>query len=127
METQKKAKKILVVDDDPEILTLIQRILVKDGHQVFTATNGTAAISLGQQQTFDLILLDIMMPGVDGFEVCRSIQRDQQGKRTPVVFVTAREDSAAMRDGFRAGGTVFLSKPFTATQLLRIVHTMTDK
>ena len=121
------AKRVLVVDDDTDILTLIEKILRREGYEVVTTSEGAAAITLIEEQDFDVILLDIMMPGINGFEVSRGIRRNEKGVRPPVVFVTARDDSESMREGFRSGGTVFLSKPFTASQLLRIVQAMTNR
>lgn len=120
-------KRILVVDDDADIVLMIQRILEKSGFEVARTTEGAEAIRMIEQESFDLILLDIMMPGIDGFEVARSVRRNEKGVRPPVVFVTARDDSESMREGFRSGGTVFLAKPFTASQLLRIVNAMLNR
>ncbi|RME24610.1 MAG: response regulator [Deltaproteobacteria bacterium] len=117
-------KRILVVDDDPDILTLEQRVLTREGFEVVTVDNGKQAIELLSREKFDLVLLDVMMPEVDGFEVSRAFTESGENRRVPVVFVTARDDAGAMREGFSAGGTVFLSKPFTAAQLVRLVHTL---
>ncbi|HOX42087.1 MAG TPA: response regulator [Myxococcota bacterium] len=117
-------KRILVVDDDPDILNLERRVLEREGYEVVTAAEGLAAKQLLQTEAFDLVLLDIMMPGADGFEVSRALPRAKGQRHTPVVFVTARDDPQALREGFRSGGTVFLTKPFTAGQLTRIVHSM---
>jgi CheY-like chemotaxis protein len=118
-------KRILAVDDDVDILNLERRILEHEGYEVVTTASGAAALALLKEQAFDLLLLDIMMPGVDGFEVSRAVPRTPGGQpSTPVVFVTARDDSQALREGFRSGGAVFLAKPFTANQLTRIVRTM---
>ena len=116
-------KQLLVVDDDPDILTLERKILEKAGYEVATAMDGVSAVELVSMTEFDLILLDVMMPGMDGFEVSRQIL-EKKGREIPVGFGTARDDSDSMREGFRAGGSVFLSKPFTANQLLRIVGDM---
>lgn len=116
-------KRLLVVDDDPDILTLERKILEKAGYEVDTAMDGASAVELASMTDFDLVLLDVMMPGMDGFEVSRSLQ-ESKGGALPIVFVTARDDSDSMREGFRSGGSVFLSKPFTANQLLRIVGDM---
>ena len=116
-------KRILVVDDDLDILTLERKILEKAGYDVVTAMDGRSAVELASVSDFDLVLLDVMMPGMDGFEVSRELQ-DKKGGVLPVVFVTARDDSESMREGFRSGGSVFLSKPFTASQLIRIVGDM---
>lgn len=118
--------RILVVDDDSEILTLEKKILERDGYDVTTSDDGAAAIRLLAERDFDLLLLDVMMPGVDGYEVSRSLER-RQGSPVPVVFVTAHDDPESMRKGFRSGGTVFLSKPFTANQLSRLVKSMLDR
>jgi CheY-like chemotaxis protein len=117
-------KRILVVDDDPDILLLEKKILEREGYEIDTANDGAHAMALLAEKEFDLLLLDIMMPGIDGFEVSRSIQQAPGKKALPVVFVTARDDPDSMREGFRSGGTVFLSKPFTANQLLRLVRAM---
>jgi len=119
--------RILVVDDDPGILTLEEKILSREGYEVVTASDGNRAVELVKQQEFDLVLLDVMMPGLDGFEVSRTFQREGGPRSVPVVFVTAKDDPDAMREGFRSGGTVFLSKPFTANQLLRVVHSMLER
>ncbi|MBW1807245.1 MAG: response regulator [Deltaproteobacteria bacterium] len=117
-------KRILVVDDDPDIRVLEEKILKREGYQVITASNGKAAIEAIKTEEFDLVLLDIMMPGIDGFEVSRFFRRELECKNMPVVFVTAKDDADSMREGFRSGGTVFLSKPFTANQLMRVVNSI---
>ena len=119
-----ETKRILVVDDDPDILLLERKILEREGFIVQTSENGERAMRILADEAFDLVLLDIMMPGIDGFEVSRSLQGQSDRKSIPVVFVTARDDPDTMREGFRSGGTVFLSKPFTANQLVRLVKAM---
>ncbi|HUU02664.1 MAG TPA: response regulator [Myxococcota bacterium] len=116
--------RILIVDDDTDILMLEEKVLTREGHEVQTVTSGEGALAAIKGREFDLILLDIMMPGIDGFEVSRLVKNEAQGKSTPVIFVTARDDSDSMREGFRSGGTVFLSKPFTANQLVRVVNSI---
>ena len=126
-EAPRLKRTILAVDDDPDILNLEKKILEKEGFEVVTTTQGAQAVSLMQQGDFALVLLDIMMPGMDGFEVSRTIRREQKGKQLPVIFLTARDDAASMREGFRSGGSVFLSKPFTANQLVRLVYSIIGK
>ncbi len=120
------SKRILVVDDDLDIVNLEEKILKREGYEVVTATDGAQALALLSDQDFDLLLLDIMMPGIDGFEVSRTVRQRKTNTRLPVVFVTAKDDAASMKEGFRSGGTVFLSKPFTANQLLKVVRSMID-
>lgn len=123
-QTKEQHKHILIVDDDPDILTLERKILEREGYQVTFANDGIEAMEKLAEGQFDLVLLDIMMPGIDGFEVSRAIQRKPGENPVPIVFVTARDDSESMREGFRSGGTVFLSKPFTSNQLIRLVKAM---
>jgi len=120
-QTKEQQKHILIVDDDPDILTLERKILEREGYRITFANDGMEAMEKLAEGQFDLVLLDIMMPGIDGFEVSRAIQRKPGEKPVPIVFVTARDDSESMREGFRSGGTVFLSKPFTSNQLIRLV------
>jgi DNA-binding response OmpR family regulator len=117
--------RVLVVDDDATVLALERQVLEREGLEVVTATDGTAAVALLREQTFGLILLDIMMPGgVDGFAVARALREDERHKRTPVVFISGRTDPEATREGFKAGGSMFLTKPFNAMQLARLVKTL---
>jgi DNA-binding response OmpR family regulator len=121
------ALRILAVDDDPEILLLERKILESEGYEVTTASNAQEALAAISAKKFNLVLLDIMMPETDGLEVSRQIQQRTAGERLPVVFVTAKDDSGTMREGFRSGGTVFLAKPFTSRQLLGVVRALIGK
>jgi DNA-binding response OmpR family regulator len=117
-------KRILVVDDDPTYLTLEEKVLKREGYEVVTAEDGAQAMSLYREQEFDLVLLDVMMPGVDGFEVSRTLREGDRQKRVPVVFVTSKDDSKSMQEGFRSGGRVYLTKPFTNFQLVKMVKSV---
>jgi len=117
-------KRILIVDDDPTITTLEDKVLSREGYQVVAAADGEAAKTLLREQHFDLLLLDIMMPGVDGFDVARAFRSESKNKRVPVIFVTSRSDGAAMKEGFKAGGTFFLAKPLNSVQLKRLVNSL---
>jgi len=121
-------KTILVVDDDPDILALEEKILKREGYQVLTASDGAQAIALVEAGTnIDLILLDVMMPNINGFEVSQRVRDSGDGKRIRVVFVTAKDDAQSMKEGFSAGGTVYLTKPFTTTQLVKVVGSLIGK
>lgn len=121
-------KTILAVDDDPDILALEEKILKREGYGVLTAPDGAKAISLIKAgRNIDLILLDVMMPNINGFEVSQWVRESGAGKRIPVVFVTAKDDARSMQAGFRAGGTVYLIKPFTTTQLVKVVGSLIGK
>ena len=121
-------KTILAVDDEPDILALEEKILKREGYEVLTASDGAKAISLVKAGSkIDLILLDVMMPNINGFEVSQWVRDSGDGKRIPVVFVTAKDDAQSMKEGFRAGGTVYLIKPFTTTQLVKVVGSLIGK
>jgi putative two-component system response regulator len=119
-------KRILVVDDDENILNLEKTILEQKGFSVTTAGGGAEALAALADKGFDLILLDVMMPEVDGFTVCRKIKEDPRLKDIPVIFLTAKGGGEALAEGFESGAVMYINKPFTANKLLTIVHTMLD-
>jgi len=120
------AKRILVVDDDENILNLEKTILEGKGFQVTRAAGGAEALTLLGTGSFDLVLLDVMMPGVDGFTVCRKIKEDPRLKDLPVIFLTAKGGGDALAEGFESGAVMYINKPFTANKLLTIVNTMLE-
>jgi DNA-binding response OmpR family regulator len=119
-------KRILVVDDDENILNLEKTILEQKGFDVTTAAGGAQALGILADHAFDLILLDVMMPEVDGFTVCRKIKEDTRLKDIPVIFLTAKGGGEALAEGFESGAVMYINKPFTANKLLTIVNTMLD-
>ena len=120
------AKRILVVDDDENILNLEKTILEGKGFQVTRAAGGAEALELLRTGSFDLVLLDVMMPEVDGFTVCRKIKEDPRTKDLPVIFLTAKGGGEALAEGFESGAIMYINKPFTANKLLTIVNTMLE-
>ena len=120
------ADAILVVDDDRNILKLEQAILSKQGYDVTLAQGGKECLALLSERDFDLVLLDVMMPDVDGFTVCRKIREDARFNDMPVIFLTAKTGGEALGEGFDAGGVMYISKPFTASKLLEMVRTILD-
>ena len=120
------AKRILVVDDDENILNLERTILEQKGFDVTAAGGGAEALQRLAERTFDLVLLDVMMPEVDGFTVCRKIKEDARLKDIPVIFLTAKGGGEALAEGFESGAVMYINKPFTANKLLTIVNTMLE-
>ena len=120
-------KRILVVDDDENIRSLERTILEQQGFLVTTAGGGDEALKLLANETFDLLLLDIMMPGRDGFEVCRQIKQDARTRTIPVIFLTAKGGGEALAEGFESGAVMYINKPFTANKLLTIVNAMLEQ
>jgi two-component system sensor histidine kinase/response regulator len=119
-------KSILAIDDDQNILNLEKTILEQKGFEVTLAVGGPEALELLSKQRFDLILLDVMMPDMDGFEVCRRIKEDTRLKEVPVIFLTAKGGGEALAEGFESGAVMYINKPFTANKLLTIVNTMLE-
>jgi DNA-binding response OmpR family regulator len=120
------SKRILVVDDDENILNLEKTILEGKGFEVTGASSGADALDLLGKEVFDLILLDVMMPEIDGFTVCRKIKEDVRLKDVPVIFLTAKGGGEALAEGFESGAVMYINKPFTANKLLTIVNTMLE-
>ncbi|MBF2089029.1 MAG: two-component system response regulator [Synechococcales cyanobacterium K44_A2020_017] len=109
--------KILVVDDHPSSRMTAVALLSVEGYEVLEAESGFAALELVTKIAPDLILLDVMMPGMDGFEVCRHLKQDEHTRLIPVVFVTALNDRRARLRGIESGGDDFLTKPFDQLEL----------
>ncbi len=120
------AKRILVVDDDENILSLERTILEQKGFVVTTAAGGAEALKILGEEEFDLVLLDVMMPEIDGFTVCRRIKEEPRTKEIPVIFLTAKGGGEALAEGFESGAIMYINKPFTANKLLTIVNTMLE-
>jgi len=111
---------------DNNILNLERTILEQKGFEVTTAAGGAEALAVLGGRAFDLVLLDVMMPEVDGFTVCRKIKEDPRLKDMPVIFLTAKGGGEALAEGFESGAVMYINKPFTANKLLTIVNTMLE-
>ena len=119
--------KILVVDDVPANLDVLVGALDREGYNVLVASNGTTALEVAAHARPDLILLDVMMPGIDGFETCRRLQSDHNLEDTPVIFLTARDDIEGIVEGFQAGGLDYITKPFKKEEVLVRVRTHLER
>jgi len=108
-------QRILVVDDEPINTRLLKFLLSDEGYEVMTAASADEALDVLNQDDFDLLLLDIMMPGMDGLELCRQIRLRSQ---TPIIFVTSRGEVKDKVIGLRAGGDDYISKPFDPNEVL---------
>jgi putative two-component system response regulator len=116
--------KVLVVDDHPSSRMTATALLSVEGYEVLEAESGVAALECIAETDPDLILLDVMMPEMDGYEVCRRLKQDEQTRLTPVVFVTALNDRRARLRGIEVGGDDFLSKPFDQLELSARVRSL---
>ncbi|MEB3267916.1 MAG: HD domain-containing phosphohydrolase [Leptolyngbya sp.] len=116
--------KVLVVDDNPPSRMTAVALLSVEGYEVLEASDGYQALDRVTQQSPDIVLLDVSMPGMDGFEVCRHLKRNVKTRLIPVVFVTALDDRRARLKGIEAGGDDFLTKPFDQLQLSARVRSL---
>lgn len=114
-------KKILAVDDDSTALGALRQILAQKGYEVTTAGNGEDALAIAAGNTFDLIILDVTMPGMTGYEVCRELRQAERSADTPVIFLTAKGMLMDMAEGRDAGSDLYLIKPVLASKLLNMV------
>ncbi|MCF8234351.1 MAG: hybrid sensor histidine kinase/response regulator [Bacteroidales bacterium] len=115
--------KILIVDDIPKNIQILGNILKNKSYHISYAQSGKEALTLIDVNDFDLILLDIMMPGMDGYEVCRYLKKDEKTRDIPIIFLTAKADKESVVNGFRSGAEDYLTKPFNADELLARVDT----
>ncbi|MCP4406124.1 MAG: response regulator [bacterium] len=114
---------IQLVDDNPENLSVLASILTNHGCEVRTAINGTLAVKSIRKNPPDLILLDIVMPGMSGYEVCEQLKADEHTRDIPVIFLSALDDVLDKVKAFSAGGVDYITKPFQAEEVLARVHT----
>lgn len=115
--------KILAVDDTPASLKLLTELLKEDGYEVRAAINGELALHAASQNPPELVLLDIRMPGIDGYEVCRRLKAQHATRDVPVIFVSAATESDEKVQGFRVGAVDYVTKPYQRDELLARVHT----
>ena len=120
-----EAKKVLICDDDPVILRLLQVNLEIEGYDVVIAHHGEEAVDKALAETPDLVLLDIMMPRMDGYEACRQIRSHDETKEVPIVFLSARAQQSDIDKGRAYGVSDYLTKPFDPTDLLEVIERLT--
>jgi CheY-like chemotaxis protein len=119
----RRAMTVLAADDQAENILLLESLIESQGFTFFGAAGGAECLSLAQRFAPKLILLDVQMPGVDGFETCRRLRAVPSLRAVPVAFLTARKSSADVQAGIAAGGNDFIVKPFDPARLLgRVMH-----
>jgi DNA-binding response OmpR family regulator len=123
MDEIKKQKLILAVDDIAENLELLARNLQRIGHKVLLATSGVQAIEIANAKLPDLILLDVQMPIMSGFEVCAKLKEDANTKNIPIIFLTAKTEQDSIVEAFSLGAVDYILKPFYNEELFARVDT----
>lgn len=119
-------KRILVVDDDEMVLIALNELLKPEGYEVHTALRGAEALERLNQNEYDLLVLDIIMPEMDGLELCKRIREIEGYQKTPIVFLTAKSQEEDKVKGLEAGADLFLSKPISPDKLLEIISDTID-
>ena len=114
-------KRILIVDDDEMVLMALDELLKPEGYEVKAVSSGTEALKRLDTHQYDLLMLDIIMPEMDGFELCRRIREKEGYKETPIVFLTAKSREQDRVQGLEVGANLFLSKPISPEKLLAII------
>lgn len=110
--------KVLIVDDTPKNIQMAMNILKNEGYKMYYAKNGEMALKLVQENNFDLILLDVMMPDINGFEVCSRLKSNENTKNIPVVFLSGKDSSADIEQAYECGGIDYVVKPFITIELI---------
>ena len=114
-------KEILIVDDEPSIVVPIQFLMEQQGYDVIVAQNGEEALDVIFKYKPDLILLDIMLPGIDGYEVCEIVRLNPDYRDVKIVFLTARSSEVEIAKGLSLGGGAYITKPFSNAALVALV------
>ncbi|MFD2513750.1 response regulator transcription factor [Pontibacter locisalis] len=126
MKKDKEKLKILVVDDEPSILMPLEFLMRKNGFQVFIARNGTEAIESVNKELPQVVVLDIMMPDVDGYEVCRHIRKHDNMNGAKVIFLSAKTKEADIKKGYEVGADLYIPKPFSTRFLMEKIKELTE-
>lgn len=121
------AKRLLVVDDDPGLLLAVSETLRAEGYDVKTARRGAEALMIVAQSLPDLIISDIRMPGMDGYQLVRNLRSNARTRLVPIVFLTAKDEIADRIQGFRTGVDAYLTKPFEPEELAAIVQAILSR
>ena len=121
------AMKVLVIDDEPEVRRVCGDILREEGWGVVEAADGPGGLAAARQERPDAVLLDVAMPGMDGFQVAEALVQDEATRAIPIVFLTARTSFAEQLHGYEAGGIEYITKPFTLTTLVSVVRRVVER
>jgi two-component system alkaline phosphatase synthesis response regulator PhoP len=110
-------RQILIVDDDPAAVELIQYMLQREGYETSLAVTGAAGLTMAREERPDLILLDVMLPEMDGLEACRRLRADASISHIPIIMLSARAQSSDLKSGREVGADLYLTKPIDLTAL----------
>ncbi len=120
-------KEILIVDDEPDVVVPIQFLMEQQGYLVMVAERGEDALDLIYQYKPDLVILDILLPGIDGYEVCEIIRLDANYREVKIIFLTARDREVDIAKGLSLGADAYITKPFTNIELVTKVRELIEQ
>lgn len=126
MEQARKVPRIMIVDDDPDTVSILALHLRHGGFDPIQAASGAECLRLAEEEAVDVILLDLMMPGMDGFDVCRALRDNRSTAEIPIIMITARNDLDVRAEALRLGISDFLSKPVFRRQLASRIGAQLD-
>ena len=126
MDKQKLCK-VLIAEDEPDIRELVKLTLAFHGFEVVAAEDGQRAVELAQEGDFALILMDVLMPRMTGYEACREIKKMERYRETPVVFLSAKGQESEVKEGLSAGATAYMLKPFDADELIETLNAVLEE
>jgi len=119
--------KILIIDDDATMTKLLTALVKMDGHTATAVNDSTKAVEIAASVEPDLITLDLMMPGLSGFELCELLHQDPRFAAIPIIIVSARDDSESKARALRAGAIAYMIKPFDADEFIQKIQELTSK
>ncbi len=115
-------KKILIVDDEPNIIMSLDYALQKNGFQVFIARNGSEALTIANNEIPNLILMDIMMPDMDGYQTFEQLKTNEKLQQTKLIFLSAKNKPADIDKGLQMGASAYITKPFSIKKIIKIIN-----
>lgn len=121
-----KRRRILVADDEIYILHILEFSLNLEGYEVISATSGEEALAKAAKERPDLVVLDVLMPQMDGHEVCRRLKTDERTRDIPVIFLSARDSQTDQDLGLRLGAEAYITKPFSPQRLIDTIQNLLD-
>ncbi len=120
-------KKILIAEDDAYILISLDYLMRKKGYEVYVAQDGEEALALANEHEPDVVLLDIMMPKLDGYEVCEAIKNQAKTRHAKIIFLSAKSKEEDIQKGMEVGASAYITKPFSTTEIVQKVKDLLEE
>ena len=121
------SKKVLIIEDDPSFLRAVSHIVEKEGYNVTNASNGMTGLRMAKEENPDLLILDVMLPGIDGFEICNQLRHEPQTAKLPIIMLSAKGQETDKTTGLKVGADEYLTKPVDREVLLEKITALLAK